>query len=129
MASAPKCPPTLYGAEATSKIIKGWLIDEMKSRAGMVGVDDSLQVVSVLTSPHPFSQPELHSALVKSLRTSATGVVVYDVADGIRPAIDPVSASQLAAACEANNATLLDIIIYSPIIPKGWLSARQQGVI
>lgn len=129
MVCEPTCPPTLAGAESAAKIIKDWLVDQKKTRSGIIGVDDALQVVSVQTFPHSLTQPGLKSALGESLRASATGIVAYSVADGAGPFFDPVSARRLAASCEAINATLLDVIIYSPNVPKGWLSAREQGVI
>lgn len=129
MASVPPSPQTLAGAVSTARIIKDWLIDGEETQAGLIGVNDALQIVSVQTFNHPLNQPAIDAALGEAFRAAATGVVVYRVAEGRRPFCDPVLTRRLAVACEANNVTLLDVIIYSPDAPNNWVSARQQGII
>jgi hypothetical protein len=129
MTSEPLHPAALAGAETTAKIVKTWLVDEQKTRSGVIGVDNALQMVSVRTFQHLLTQPALHLGLGEAIQASATGVVAYSVADGERPSFDTVATAKLAAACDALNMTLLDVMIYSPKLPKGWISARRQGMI
>jgi len=130
MLREPLNPPTLTGAESTAKIIKNWLIDEKKSRSGLLGVNDALQVVSVRTFQHGLTQASLRVALDDAIRGSGTGVVAYGVSpEGSRPSFDPNLIEKLSLACEYLNVTLLDVVIFSSLVPKGWLSARQQNLL
>lgn len=129
MISEPLHPPELAGAETTANILKTWLVDEKKTRSGVIGVDNALQIVSVRTFQHTLTQPALSLALSEAIQASATGVVAYSVAEGEFPTFDQDFTNKLANACEARNVTLLDVMIYSQHVPRGWLSARQQGII
>jgi len=129
MLSEQPLPTILTGTDSTAELIRSWLIDEKQTRSGLIGVDRSLQIVTVQTFQHSMSQPAINSALGEALHASTSGVIAYNVAEPGRPLFDPIFTRKLAAACEAINSTLLDVMVYSPDVPKGWLSARQQGII
>jgi hypothetical protein len=125
----PSRPSILTGTESTAKIIRSWLIDEKKTRSGLIGVNDALQIVAVRTFQHPLTLPALSFSLEEPVRGSATGIVAYGVVDESRPSFDTDLIGRFAQTCEALNMTLLDVIIYSSGLPKGWLSARQQNLL
>lgn len=128
MYSEPLCPPGLSGAESTAELIKSWLIDEKRTRSGLLGVSDVLQVTSVRTFQHGLSESALSLALDEAVRASATGVVAYEVVEG-RPSFNADLIGNFTRACESLNVTLLDVMLYSPHVPKGWLSARQRDLL
>lgn len=130
MVSVPNSPPVLTGADSTAKIIKEWLVDKEKTRAGMLGVDCALQIVSLKSFEHGMTQSEAGAAIGEAVRASACGVVLYRVApEGMRPTFDNAQLGKLAQACEAVDVTLLDVLTFTSFAPKGWVSARQQGMI
>lgn len=129
MIGEPPRPPALAGSEATAKFLKAWLVDGGKTRSGVIGVDDTLHVVSVQTFQHMLTQPTLDFGMHAAIGASAAGIVAYNVAENERPELDRVFTAKLEAECEALNMTLLDVLLYSRQLPKGWLSARQQNII
>jgi hypothetical protein len=129
MIGEPPRPPALAGSEATAKILKAWLVDGGKTRSGVIGVDDTLHVVSVQTFQHMLTQPALDFGMKAAIGASATGIVAYNVTEKERPELDRVFTAKLKTACEDLNMTLLDVLLYSLQLPKGWLSARQQNII
>lgn len=129
MASVLPHPRALGGSEITAKILKTWLVDEKKTRAGVIGVDCALQIVSVQTFKHSLNGAALRLGLSEAVRASASAVVAYCVAEGMNPGFDTQSTERLVTACEALNLTLLDVMIFSDRTPRGWLSARQQSLL
>lgn len=129
MIGEPLHPPALEGSEATARILKDWLIDGRKSRSGVIGVDDSCRVVSVRTFQHLLTQPTLNFGLDAAIGASAEGIVAYNAMEDEPPELDRTFTAKLEAACEALNMTLLDVLLFSEQFPKGWVSARQQGII
>jgi hypothetical protein len=129
MTDEPPRPPALAGSEATAKVLKAWLVDGGKTRSGVIGVDDTLHVVSVQTFQHMLTQPTADFGLNAAIGASAAGIVAYDVTEKERPELDRVFTAKLQAECEALNMELLDVLLYSLQLPKGWLSARQQNLI
>lgn len=129
MIGEPLHPPALEGSEATARILKDWLIDGRKSRSGVIGVDDSCRVVSVRTFQHLLTQPTLNFGLDAAISASAEGIVAYNAMEDEPPELDGTFTAKLEAACEALDMTLLDVLLFSEQLPKGWVSARQQGII
>ena len=129
MIEEPLHPLALEGPETTARIVKDWLIDGRKSASGVIGVDDACRVVSVRTFQHMLTQPTLNFGLDAAVGASAKGIVAYNVMEEEPPELDRAFTAKLGAVCEALNMTLLDVLLYSQQLPKGWLSARQQGFI
>ena len=76
------------------------------------------------------TQPALSIGVGEAAQASATGVVAYGIAaTGTRPFFDMNIIGSLARSCDALNMTLLDVVCYSPAVPKGWVSARQQDLL
>jgi hypothetical protein len=129
MIGEPFHPPALAGSEATARVVKDWLIDGRKSSSGVIGVDDSCRVVSVRTFQHVLTQPTLNFGLDAAVGASAEGLVAFNVIEDEPPELDRAFTAKLDAVCEALHITLLDVLLYSQQLPKGWVSARQQGII
>lgn len=129
MMGEPLHPPVLAGSEATARILKDWLIDSKETRSGIIGVDDSCHIVSVRTFQHMLTQPTLNFGLDAAIGASAAGIVAYNTTEENQPKLDRIFTAKLEAACQALNMTLLDVLLYSPQLPTGWLSARQQNII
>ena len=129
MIGEPLHPPALEGSEATARILKDWLIDGRKSRSGVIGVDDSCRVVSVRTFQHLLTQPTLNFGLDAAISAWGEGIVTYNAMEDEPPELDGTFTAKLEAACEALDMTLLDVLLFSEQFPKGWVSARQQGII
>jgi hypothetical protein len=126
----PLNPPALTGSVATAELIKAWLVDREETHSGLLGVNDNLQIVSVRTFQHGLTPAALGLAIAEASEASATGVVAYTTGTrGERPTFDVSLIVNFLGACESLKLTILDVIIYSPATPNGWLSARQQNLI
>ncbi|MDP9424271.1 MAG: hypothetical protein M3Q19_15810 [Pseudomonadota bacterium] len=130
MISQPAQTPIMNGAALTARIIKDQLIDIDQASSGLLGLDNSLQVISIETfdcNQIPFA---IGSAISDAVMASATGIVIYSIApEGTSSAFDSDEIERFTRLCESMNVVLLDVISFSSSVAQGWTSARQRGEI
>lgn len=126
MPAAPSFQKFLAGAKSTARLISELLTENDQCKAGIFGVTDKLEIVSVQTFPHRLRDVFVGRAVLEALRADATGIIAFDIVDENRFHAEERTISRLAESCEAASTCLLDVLLYSP---ESWASMRQQNLL
>jgi hypothetical protein len=116
----------LAGAESTVRHISEFLTENDQCKAGIFGVTDKLEIVSVQTFPHRLHDVVVGRAVHEAMRANATAIIAFDIVDESRFRAQESAISRLAESCEEARTCLLDVILYSP---EKWASMRQQNLL